>query len=45
MNVDKDLKSIQEVRDLVKIAKEAQAEFKHFNQEQVDKVVKAIRND
>ena len=42
MNVDKDLKSIQEVRDLVKIAKEAQAEFKHFNQEQVDKVVKAM---
>ena len=42
MNIDKDLQSIQEVRDLVKIAKEAQAEFKHFNQEQVDKVVKAM---
>ncbi|VAX27564.1 Acetaldehyde dehydrogenase @ Acetaldehyde dehydrogenase, ethanolamine utilization cluster [hydrothermal vent metagenome] len=42
MNVDKDLQSIQEVRDLVAIAKEAQAEFKYFNQEQVDKVVKAM---
>lgn len=42
MNVDTDLQSIQEMRDLVKIAKDAQAEFKHFNQEQVDKVVKAM---
>ncbi len=42
MNVDKDLQSMQEARDLAKIAKEAQAEFKHFNQAQVDKVVKAM---
>ncbi|MEN8194401.1 MAG: aldehyde dehydrogenase family protein, partial [Bacteroidota bacterium] len=42
MNVDKDLQSIQEVRDLVKQAKEAQAEFKHFNQDQVDRVVKTM---
>lgn len=42
MNIDKDLQSIQEVRDLVAIANEAQAEFKYFNQEQVDKVVKAM---
>ncbi len=42
MNVDKDLQSIQEIRDLVQVAKEAQTEFKHFNQEQVDRVVKAM---
>ncbi len=42
MNVDKDLQSIQEVRNLTTIAKEAQLEFKHFSQEQVDKVVKAM---
>ncbi len=42
MELDKDLLSIQEVRNLAKVAKEAQAEFKHFNQEQVDKVVKAM---
>ena len=42
MNLDNDLQSIQEVRDLVKAAKEAQLEFKHFNQEQVDKIVKAM---
>ncbi len=40
--IDRDLQSIQEVRDLTKIAKEAQLEFKHFSQEQVDKVVKAM---
>ncbi len=42
MNVDKDLTSIQEARDLAKKAKEAQLEFKEFNQSQVDKVVKAM---
>ena len=42
MNFDKDLQSIQEARDLARQAKEAQAEFKHFTQEQVDKVVKAM---
>ncbi len=42
MELDKDLQSIQEVRNLTRAAKEAQAEFKHFNQEQVDKVVKAM---
>ncbi len=41
MNVDKDLQSIQEVRELTQKAKEAQLEFKHYNQEQVDKIVKA----
>lgn len=42
MNFDKDLLSIQEARNLAATAKEAQLEFKHFNQEQVDKVVKAM---
>jgi len=42
MAVDKDLESIQEVRDKVETARKAQLEFKHFNQEQVDKVVKAM---
>ncbi|MCE1188219.1 MAG: acetaldehyde dehydrogenase (acetylating) [Ignavibacteria bacterium] len=39
---DKDLVSIQEVRELTTRAKEAQAEFKHYTQEQVDKIVKAM---
>jgi acetaldehyde dehydrogenase (acetylating) len=42
MNIDKDLLSTQEVRLLCQKAKEAQLEFKHFNQEQVDAVVKAM---
>ena len=42
MELDKDIRSTQEVRDLVKKAKTAQLEFKHFNQAQVDKIVKAM---
>ncbi len=42
MAVDKDLQSTQEARDLAKIAKEAQLEFKHYNQDQVNKIVKAM---
>ncbi len=42
MNLDKDLQSIQEVREVTESAKQAQLEFKHFSQEQVDKVVKAM---
>lgn len=42
MNFDKDLQSIQEARALAAKAKEAQLEFKHYNQEQVDKIVKAM---
>ncbi|GBD89459.1 aldehyde-alcohol dehydrogenase [bacterium BMS3Abin04] len=42
MNLDKDIRSIQEMRDLVKTAKEAQLEFKHYNQRQVDQIVKAM---
>lgn len=39
---DKDLASIQEVRDLVAAAKVAQQELAEKNQEEVDKIVKAI---
>ncbi|MHB8929188.1 MAG: acetaldehyde dehydrogenase, partial [Melioribacteraceae bacterium] len=42
MNFDKDLQSIQEARTLAAKAKEAQLEFKLYNQEQVDKIVKAM---
>lgn len=42
MSLDKDLLSIQEARNLASQAKQAQLEFKHFSQEQVDKVVKAM---
>ncbi len=42
MNLDNDLKSIQQVRDLVSQAKEAQLEFKHYSQQQVDKIVSAM---
>lgn len=42
MSIDKDLLSIQEARDLSKRAKEAQLEFKHFSQDQVDRIVKAM---
>ncbi len=42
MELDKDIRSTQEVRDLVAKAKAAQLEFKHFNQGQVDKIVKAM---
>ncbi len=42
MNFDNDLQSIQEARILAKLAKEAQLEFQHFSQEQVNKIVKAM---
>ena len=42
MQFDKDLQSIQEVRDLISRALEAQEEYASFSQEQVDRVVKAI---
>lgn len=42
MPLDKDLLSIQEVRELAGKAKAAQLEFKHYNQDQVDKIVKAM---
>ena len=42
MNLDKDIQSMQEARDLARAAKEAQLEFQHFNQEQVDRIIKAM---
>ena len=42
MILDKDLLSIQEARNLAAVAKEAQLEYQHFNQQQVDKIVKAM---
>lgn len=39
---DKDLISIQEVRNLCRTAKQAQLEFKNYTQEQVDKIVKSM---
>lgn len=42
MVLDKDLLSIQQVRGLVNKAYQAQLEYKHYSQEQVDKIVKAM---
>lgn len=39
---DNDLLSVQEARTLALAAKAAQAEYKHFTQEQVDRIVKAM---
>ncbi|MCU6339539.1 acetaldehyde dehydrogenase, partial [Enterobacter quasiroggenkampii] len=39
--LDKDLRSIQEVRDLIKKAKEAQAKLAVMTQEQINAIVKA----
>ena len=40
--MDRDLLSIQQVRDLIKAAKVAQKLYSTFTQEQIDKVVCAI---
>ena len=40
--IDKDLMSVQEVRELVEAAKEAQRELTRMNQEQVDRIVRSI---
>lgn len=42
MPLDKDLASIQEVRDLLQKAKAAQLEFRNYSQHQVDTIVKAM---
>lgn len=42
MALDNDLQSIQEVRDLLQLAKQAQLEFKSYSQEQVDRIVQAM---
>ena len=42
MILDKDLLSIQEARNLAVKAKETQQEYQHYNQQQVDKIVKVM---
>ena len=42
MILDKDLLSIQEARESARKAYEAHLEYKHFSQEQVDKIIKAM---
>lgn len=42
MNLDRDLASIQEVRELLIAAKAAQLEFHAYSQEQVDRIVHAM---
>lgn len=42
MSLDKDLQSVQEVRELLIKAKEAQLAFRSYSQEQVDKVVRSM---
>lgn len=44
MTLDKDLQSIQEVRDMMKRAVSAQKEFQSWDQERVDALVRAIAN-
>ncbi len=41
-NMDKDLQSLQEVREAVKRAKAAQAQFGRFRQEQIDRICAAM---
>ena len=40
--IDKDLQSVQEVRTLIKEAKQAQRELATFSQQQIDRIVQAI---
>ena len=42
MPLDKDLQSIQEMRELVQKAKQAQLEFRAYDQGRVDRIVKAM---
>ncbi len=42
MTIDKDLQSIQEVRELLQKAREAQLEFRNYSQEKVDGIVRAM---
>ncbi|WCK56815.1 acetaldehyde dehydrogenase (acetylating) [Aneurinibacillus sp. Ricciae_BoGa-3] len=42
MDLDYDLKSIQEMREAVRRSKEAQSKFLEFSQEQVDRIVKYV---
>jgi acetaldehyde dehydrogenase (acetylating) len=42
MILDKDLLSVQEARNVAAKAKEAQLEYQHFDQQQVDRIIKAM---
>ena len=42
MEFDRDLQSVQEVRNLVREAKAAQQEYAGFSQEQIDRIVRAV---
>jgi acetaldehyde dehydrogenase (acetylating) len=42
MSLDNDLQSVQEVRELLTKAKEAQLAFRAFSQEQVDRIVRSM---
>lgn len=42
MNIDKDLASVQEMRDAVQKANEAQEQFMNFSQEKIDYIVEAV---
>lgn len=42
MNFDKDLRSIQEARDLIRKAKEAQKQLAGYDQSQIDRLVKKV---
>jgi acetaldehyde dehydrogenase (acetylating) len=44
MELDRDLASVQEVRNLLQKAKKAQESLKSFTQEQVEKIIKALRD-
>ena len=45
MKIDKDLLSIQEVRNLIEKAKEAQKILATFTQQEIDKIVKAMAEE
>jgi len=45
MRIDKDLMSIQEVRNLIQKAKEAQKILADFSQEEIDRIVKAMAEE
>ena len=42
MEMDKDLRSIQQVRDLLKAAKQAQRILAGFDQDRIDRIVAAV---
>ena len=45
MKIDKDLLSIQEVRNLIEKAKEAQKILATYTQQEIDKIVKAMAEE